>query len=84
MDTKILKFPGTEDKKEVEENQNGKELNHFICVACGYEQKDDEKLIGFNLGPIPTIVCPYCRTLQIPELIYEGIHRQITSNIIVP
>ncbi len=78
MADNILQFPGSEEKQENEAS------DHFICVACGYEQKDDEKLMGFNLGPIPTIVCSHCRTLQIPELIYEAMHRQMTSSIIVP
>ena len=65
---KILKFP---EKKVV-----------VVCKACKGEF--DEKTIAINLGPLPVIICPNCRCLQIPEEIYNEIVKQNSSNIVTP
>lgn len=63
--------------------------NYWQCKCCGVKVDDnsEKKVLPLSLGSgdmaLTLYVCPSCFTLQMPELMYEELHRRITSNIIV-
>ena len=65
------------------------EAEYWECKSCGVKVDDnsDRKVLPLSLGgsenaSLTLYVCPNCYTLQLPELMYEELHRRMTSRII--
>lgn len=68
-----------------EKNEN----DFWSCKCCGVvvDDNSERKVLPLSLGSgdensLTLFVCPNCYTLQIPEIMFEDLHRRITSRII--
>lgn len=67
------------------------EAEYWECKSCGVKVDDnsDRKVLPISMGAgegaansITFYVCPNCYTIQMPELLFEELHRRMTSRII--
>ena len=90
-DDKLVSFPNTQKENDTSESidkENKKSLL-WRCNACNhsiFENDDKEnpnnKVLPLNMGGIMIYCCPSCRTLQLPEEIFNEILKKATSRII--
>jgi len=60
-----------------------KELEDYpVCLACNTKFIKDT--LALNMSGMPVLICPNCRTLQIPKDVYDDIMSTKQSNIITP
>jgi DNA-directed RNA polymerase subunit RPC12/RpoP len=81
-ESKIKEFPL--------EKAGGGEEELWKCHACGHKitQRMDEqnvdksKVLPLNLGGMMIYVCPHCRTLQMPQEVFDEVFKKATSKIL--
>tara|TARA_R110000824_G_scaffold146823_1_gene315950 strand:+ start:18958 stop:19299 length:342 start_codon:yes stop_codon:yes gene_type:complete len=66
--------------------------NNWVCKCCGVEvdDKSDRKVLPISMGGDPNnpqysltfYICPGCYSVQMPEEIFEEMHRRMNSSII--
>ena len=55
---------------------------HIITERMDNLNQDKSKVLPLNLGGIYIYVCPNCRTLQMPEEVFDEVFKKATSKII--
>jgi len=54
----------------------------YVCEACKHNTYDESGILSLNLGGMPVVVCEKCRTIQLPEKIYQQLKDRLSSRII--
>lgn len=67
-------------------------VEYWQCKCCNIkvDDKSDRKVLPIVMGGDPNIpesnitffICPNCYTVQMPEQMFEELHKRINSNII--
>ena len=55
---------------------------HIITEKMDNLNQDKSKVLPLNLGGMMVYICPNCRTLQLPEEIFDEIFKKANSKII--
>jgi hypothetical protein len=71
--------------EQLEELQDQAKEIVYKCNACGHEvdKSEGENVLMINLN-VPVLICPNCRTLQLPEQVFNDLLEQASSRIIKP
>lgn len=76
---------------KMDENKKIFDANVVIwkCSACDtsvtkQNKEDGISPIGLMLGPLPVLICPYCRSITVSEEVFDSIIQANKKRIITP
>lgn len=81
-ESKIKEFPLEKSGAGDEELWKCHACKHIITERMDEMNLDKSKVLPLNMGGMMIYICPNCRTLQLPQEVFDEIFKKANSKII--